>query len=255
MGIDTLFDDVELSEIEIVRDDGGAPKRRRAPQDSMMALANRVEQAAGQRNYSAAYQALRRMPKRMRGERMAGRCLAAALDCTPALFRAVLDHCEAGEYVAERQWQLTDTDIGFARPRFVHLNGTILTLAAALDRTEHMKLLLERGWDVNAASPASEQAFLDAGRDAYIDVAFGMTRGFGGLMMSVLTMGESEYRFAGGAAVIGGRRWQTDCCTPLAAAIACGSRNAAALLLRAEALAEQITLRFAAPGGGFYRTA
>lgn len=89
------------------------------------------------KNYPAAYSALRRLNEPLSG-RMAGDCLCAALACTLKLFCALLDHCAPGEYASETSWKLPTGE------GFVEVKGSILTLAAAMDKTAHMNVLLEQ---------------------------------------------------------------------------------------------------------------
>lgn len=96
----------------------------------------------------------------------AGACLRSALDCSDAVFRAVLAACPAGEF-AESLWlpmepQPTEPEgaqdmrnpwiarePGFAA---VSLLGTLPVLAAALGETKKLRMLLARGMDCAAAS-------------------------------------------------------------------------------------------------------
>lgn len=56
--------------------------------------------------------------------------------------------------------------------------------------------------------------------------------GFGGLEASSITVGAVLYSSVNGSSRIASELWNSGRCTPLAAAIACGSVEAAALLLR-----------------------
>lgn len=74
---------------------------------------------------------------------VAGEMLRAALEhCSAALLHRLLDHVPRGEYageirVGEKWWVV---------------QGTLPTLAAALGRTEHLRVLLDWGCDANGAS-------------------------------------------------------------------------------------------------------
>lgn len=180
-------------------------------------------EAIREKNYPKAYARLRKLDKALPTQR-AGECLSAALHCSPELFRAVLEHCEPGEYAAAEQWRL-DTMFD----RYVNVTGTILTLAAAMDKVKHMRVLLDHGWDVNSASPASAQA-LSTGLNGQFFGIYWASDGFGGISQSALILGTGESNFYQKA--IAKPQWSIDCCTPLAAAIVCGSVPAVRLLLR-----------------------
>lgn len=181
-------------------------------------------EAVRSKNYPRAYGCLRRL-KGTLSEGWAGQCLSAALYCTPSLFRAVLERCPPGECAATEQWKLEE--IG---TRYVNVKGTILTIAAAMDKAEHMAILLKHGYDPNAASPASAQALRQAsGINANLCFLRG-TVGSGGAPDSQLTIGEAEYNTYEKS--VRQVLWSTDRCTPLAAALACGSKRAARLLLK-----------------------
>ena len=174
------------------------------------------------KNYPAAYSALRRLNEPLSG-RMAGDCLCAALDCTLKLFYALLDHCAPGEYASETSWKLPTGE------GFVKVKGSILTLAAAMDKTAHMNVLLERGWDVNASSPASVQAlckhvpsFFDRfDRNVPAHTA-----------ESCMICAEAELHKVHGTSLMY-EKWRIEYLTPLAAAIACGSVRAVWMLMMA----------------------
>ena len=112
--------------------------------------------AVEDRNYPAAYSALRRLDGSLSGEK-ARDCLRGALSCTPQLFGAILERCEPKEY-AETNFCVPHPE---REDRVLLVSGTVLTLAAAKNKPRHMELLLEKGWDVNSAAPASEQALYD----------------------------------------------------------------------------------------------
>ncbi len=151
--------------------------------------------AVSERNYPAAYGALRRLKEPLGGA-AAAECLCGALDCTPRLFDAILERCEPGEYAAEQGLPAMQGDGVNLRAA-----GTILTLAAAMDRPKHMEALLQRGWDVNGGSCVSAKALYDKHCSSFVSHP-GLTD------------------------------WRVRNATPLAAAIACGSMDAVRVLLR-----------------------
>lgn len=171
--------------------------------------------AIREKNYSRSYALLKKLDKPLCGQE-AGEHLSAALHCSPKLFRAVLEHCKPGEYAATEQWKLP-----VLNTRYVNLTGTILTLAAAMNKPAHISILLRRGWDVNSASPASAQALLSLGWNCI---------GFDNTQQSRLIFGAAEYNSY--QKTIPRPSWTIEGCTPLAAAIACGSVDAMRLLLR-----------------------
>ena len=179
-------------------------------------------EAIREKSYQRAYALLKKLDEPLCAQH-AGECLSAALHCSPELFRAVLEHCAPGEHGATEQWKLGSAT------RYVNVTGTILTLAAAMNKVAHMRILLRRGWDVNSDSPASAQALLCLGWNGQPFFAPDALPG-GGVHQSRLTFGAAEYNsfqktIAKPTSVI-------DCCTPLAAAILCGSEDAVRLLLR-----------------------
>ncbi len=73
----------------------------------------------------------------------AGEMLCAALEyCSAALLHRLLDHVPRGEYAGEIR-------VG---GKWWVVQGTLPTLAAALGRTEHLRVLLDWGCDANGAS-------------------------------------------------------------------------------------------------------
>lgn len=180
-------------------------------------------EAIREKNYPKAYTRLKKLKEPLQDQR-AGECLSAALQCSPELFRAVLEHCAPGEYAATEQWKLN-----WIFDRYVHVEGTILTLAAAMNKVKHMRILLDHGWDVNSASPASAQA-QNIELSSQFFGFFWTYDGFGGMSQSGLVLGVGEHNTYQKA--IAEPQWSIDCCTPLAAAIACGSVSAVRLLLR-----------------------
>ena len=176
--------------------------------------AEELAAAVEERNYPAAYSTLRRLDGLLSGWD-ARDCLTGALSCTPRLFGAILECCEPGEYAA--------TDISVPYPerqdRQLLVSGTLLTLAAAMDRPEHMAILLEKGWDINSAAPTSEQALYDM----YNPMMFQETG---------WRRPDSEIRCCAreGDDAETVPEWQILRATPLAAAIVAGSLGAVRLL-------------------------
>jgi len=163
------------------------------------------------RQYAKAHAWLNRLcPAQLEGED-ARLCLAAALRATPNLFRKVLRHCPPGEYSAQVR-----LEIKAGVNAYVY--GTLLTLAAAMNRPDHVRILLELGYDPNSAGPASATAFMP-------DVVW-FAGGKPGPYGDRMAVSGSRVCFCGRAG------WMIQNATPLAAAVACGSREAAAVLLR-----------------------
>ena len=96
----------------------------------------------------------------------AGECLSRAVHtASPGVFTALLDRLPCGEYagnwICPAQW----VPNGSTRRHYrweVQVQGTLVMLAAAENRPEHLAALLERGHDVNSASPAAAGALLEA---------------------------------------------------------------------------------------------
>ena len=166
--------------------------------------------AVEEKNYPAAYAALRRIGEPLAGMQ-AEKCLCAALNGTVKLFRGALDRCAPGEHAGHMELpHPEDEDLT------IHVSGTFLTLAAALDKPKHAALLLERGWDVNSGAPASAQAIQDAQH-----LIFGRTD-------SNITCETLTQQLLGFEAET---RWSVAYATPLAATIVMGSVNTAKVLL------------------------
>ena len=103
------------------------------------------------------------------------------------------------------------------------LTGTLLTLAAGMNRPKHAALLLQRGYDCNSNSIASANAisdFLPAWFCSRVS-----NDDFGGLTGSVLQYYRLDKR--GRSRLL----MSLDCCTPLAAAMVRGSLEVTELLL------------------------
>lgn len=144
-----------------------------------------------------------------------GRCLQKAMqDCSPELFRQVLAHCAPGEAVdqihlpfRQRGWGLRGT-------------GSMLLLAAMLDRPKQAAMLLEKGYDCNGAGLASADALQRDSRYWSNEGIMPYSRysGSSGNHLSVLWPHRQDFGIS--------------CATPLAAALLCGSLETAELLLR-----------------------
>ncbi len=178
-------------------------------------FAEELNDAVENKKYPAAYAALRKLREPLSG-RQAEACLTNALSCTPKLFREILEHCEPGEYANSMKL----TRRSEREEQFFRVHGTILTLAAALDKPEHAAILLEKGWDANARAPASIQALLH-------------DREKNGVLPCVVTGKNSHIACGSKPDFLPGtdELWEIPCATPLAAAIACGSLSTAELLL------------------------
>lgn len=88
------------------------------------------------------------------------RFLTVALrDDSPAFFKRLLGHVPRGEYYWLGPPFLPDDPQGFV----IQIAGTLPTLAAALDKPEHLRLLLDWGCDVNGASLDAATALAGSG--------------------------------------------------------------------------------------------
>ena len=108
-------------------------------------LLHRLTEAVQERNYPAAYAALRRGARPL-AEGEAQYLLNEGLQCTPRLYRALLDACEGADLGSLRAqlcdgkgWMLVD-------------DSSLAAAAAFRDRPEHLALLLERGVDPNGGT-------------------------------------------------------------------------------------------------------
>lgn len=163
------------------------------------------------RRYPKAHAWLNRVcPVQLEGED-ARICLTAALRATPNLFRKVLSRCPSGEYSGQVR-----LEIKAGVNAYVY--GTLLTLAAAMNKPDHVRILLDAGYDPNSAGPASATAFMQD--------SFCFSSGKPALCGDRLAVNGNRVIFCGRAG------WSIQNATPLAAAVACGSREAAVVLLR-----------------------
>lgn len=177
----------------------------------------RLLQAIEAKNYPGAYAALRALPAPLSGD-AARECLTEALDCTPALFSAVLERCAPRELIGSASWRAEDGGPLYAA------RGSILLLAAAMNKPKHMRCLLERGWDANGASYAVAQALCETGftLSGYLPAS-------GGLGGSYIRFDERPLPDA--CRDVGRGPGYMESCTPLAAALRCGSEDAVRLLM------------------------
>lgn len=172
-----------------------------------------LHKALQERKHAKAYELLDGLKAQISGEEAAA-CLKAALSCSPGLFCRVVQRCKPGEYAGRVRVEL-------ARGRAAYVRGTMLTLAAALNRPEHVRILLEAGYDCNSAGITSAQAFLDG--LGFPDIT---------MMGEASLLGDRSGASSGGINISGRGNWQIPCVTPLAAAVVCGSKGAAQVLLR-----------------------
>ena len=105
------------------------------------------------RQYAKAHAWLNRQGSVQLGNEDASIYLTAALHATPNLFRKVLSRCPQREYSGKVRMEVKEGV-------FAYVHGTMLTLAAALNRPEHVRILLQAGYDPTSAGPASATAFL-----------------------------------------------------------------------------------------------
>lgn len=98
--------------------------------------------------------------------RAAGECLGRAVhSATPEVFAALLDRLPRGEYTESGTYSGSWLPAGGARRHHrweVCVQGTLVMYAVAENKPEHLAALLERGHDVNSASPAAAGALLEA---------------------------------------------------------------------------------------------
>lgn len=141
-------------------------------------------------------------------------CLRQALECSPELFRRVLKNCLPGEYTEEYSFSLETDD--FQSTAFIVGHGSLLMLAAMADRPEHVRILLEQGYDCNGAGLETACGLLRDSNVSY-QVPHGELIGAYGNRLEVF-----EPKKCG----------KISGATPLSAALLCGSLRAAEVLLR-----------------------
>lgn len=174
-----------------------------------------------QRGEEAAVRALLRKRKQPLSQAASGPLLEQALGNSPQIFAEVLDRCSPVEhYISAERFTA-------GQPHTLQFKGTILLEAAALNRCAHMQILLERGWDCNSASLSAQSPCCKNGIDlgAYVsnwnNICF-FSSPSGHVPQGapfILHDGPTYYE---GTPIIG--------CTPLSAAILCGSLEAVQLL-------------------------
>lgn len=106
---------------------------------------------------------------------LAAVCLTKGLFACPELFARLLEWCPEREYAGEVlvkiwPWRSPADAVDWK------LQGTLVTLAAALNKTQHLQMLLERGMDVNSASLAAITALLTL--DQARGCGYGESHGF-----------------------------------------------------------------------------
>lgn len=171
--------------------------------------ARALERAISRGRYPSAYAMLRKRTELLiRSE--AEPCLQAALYRSPLLFRSLLEKCVPGEHTGSVLVKLgEDTE--------AQVDGTLLVLAAALDRPDLVRILLEAGYDCNSAGLATQEACLyDPHGDPVPQLRPGSWSGIRNNTISVMGKRNAIISYA----------------TPLAAAVICGSCRAASVLLQ-----------------------
>ena len=104
-------------------------------------------------------QAFRRLDRLgMLEEEDAAELLLSALSRSADLFQKLLGHCPKGEYAGSAVLECWRKSWGKKARYEIQVEGTLLTLAAAMDLPEHIRLLLEAGYDPNSASLSSAAA-------------------------------------------------------------------------------------------------
>jgi len=144
----------------------------------------------------------------------AARCLQKSLrDCAVETFRQVLDHSEPGECVEQFHLHYQDLRDG------IQGSGSMLLLAAMMDRPQQAMLLLERGYDCNGAGLNLADALQKSGRCWGAGVLpYVRYSGSAGCQLQLLRYKQSNLSIS--------------CATPLSAALLCGSLQTAEVLLR-----------------------
>ena len=93
-------------------------------------------------------------------------CLSRAVhSAPPEIFSALLDRLPDGEYTESESYSIRWRPDGNTRRHEsweVSVQGTLVMYAAAENKPRHLEALLERGHDVNSASPAAAAALLSA---------------------------------------------------------------------------------------------
>lgn len=150
--------------------------------------------------------------------RDSARCLRKAmLDCSVELFRQILEHSETGE--CTEQYHVPSHDFGWG----IQGHGSLVTLAAMMDRPRQAQLLLERGYDVNGSGLAIADYLRQDGKN-WGDTMPPYARfcGSAGCGIELMRPGQEAVNIS--------------CVTPLAAALLCGNLQTAEVLLRRESV-------------------
>lgn len=158
-------------------------------------------------NEEAVLKVLEKLEKKLSGQESAC-CLQLALqNYSVEVFQQVLDHSAPGEHA---EWCDLTWSCGY---------GSLLMLAAMLERPRHAQLLLERGYNCNGAGPGLSGHIQGSGTQwNYFVPPYVRYCGSAG---SFLRIEKTSMR-----------AMQILCPTPLAAALLCGSLQTAQVLLR-----------------------
>lgn len=146
--------------------------------------------------------------------RDSARCLHKAMqDCSVELFRQILEHSEPGECTEQYHiYQAKNPGWG------IHCHGSMVTMAAVVDRPRQAALLLEHGCDANGGGLAVTDYLRQDGK-----------RWGDGPVLNVQNCGSN------GCSILVHRPEEPDigisCVTPLAAALLCGNLQTAEVLL------------------------
>ena len=160
----------------------------------------------------------------------AGELLLSALSCSAALFKRLLGHCPRGEYAGSAVLECWRKSWGKKARYEIRVEGTLLTLAAAMDLPEHIRLLLKAGYDPNSASLRSAAGIrrqLKVPKDMVEHLHRGVLCGCLGSMFGHLDCELDTSEVWGRSDFIGEA-------TPLAAAVYLGNLDAVRELLRWE---------------------
>lgn len=150
--------------------------------------------------------------------RDAGRCLHKALqDCSEELFRQVLNHCAQGEAVEHTHMPFHQMGWG------IQGCGSMLLLAAMMDRPKQATMLLKKGYDCNGAGLNLADSLQRDGKCwGEGIIPYSRYSGSSGCHVNIL---RPNQRLLG-----------ISCATPLSAALLCGSLSTAEVLLRCDGI-------------------
>ena len=141
------------------------------------------------------------------------------LACAPPFFEKLRPHLASNEAVSAMRLTVGG-EAGYA-------HGSLVLLAAALGKCEHLQYLLDAGWDVNGASPEiykmMDKRFIMVGD---VDLCSESSR----LFPESDNAPENSELLGGGWGECD-YKWRMGHCTPLAAAILCGQTECVELLL------------------------